>query len=67
MEQVLAFYQAKAPEMGWTAEREPLLHVHQAMLSLRKDSRKATVIIEQVDPGQARVMVRLSRAPSGAE
>ncbi len=60
IDRVIDFYQNETPKQGWVAEYEPFRHIDQAVLGFTKDSRSATIIVEQVQPDLARVMVRVS-------
>jgi hypothetical protein len=61
IDQITAFYQNETPKQGWITEQEPFLRANQAVLCFRKGTRAITIIVEQVQPDQARVMVRVSR------
>ncbi|MBN1579413.1 MAG: hypothetical protein JXA89_01830 [Anaerolineae bacterium] len=60
IDRVIDFYQNETPKQGWVAEYEPLRHIDQAVLGFTKDTRSATIIVEQVQTDLARVMVRVS-------
>jgi hypothetical protein len=56
-DQVVAFYQEETPKHGWITEHEPYLRTDQAVLGYKKGTRSITIIVEQMKPDQARVLV----------
>ncbi|MBN1584283.1 MAG: hypothetical protein JXA89_26475 [Anaerolineae bacterium] len=58
--QIIDFYQDEMLKQGWVAEYEPLQRANQAVLGFQKAGRSVTIIVEQVQPDRARVMVRVS-------